>query len=114
MSAIDGYLAKVEPAKRQALERIRAIAKEAVPDAQETIGYGMPTLNYRGKAFLGSAARAKHIGIFPYSGHVIESLREELRDYATTKGAIHVPFDAPIPEKTLRAIITARLKLPSS
>ena len=114
MSAIDTYLAKVEPAKRKALERIRALAKKAVPDAVETIGYGMPTLKYRGKAFLGFAARANYIGIYPYSGHIIETLGKALSAYETTKGAIRVPLDMPIPERTLRALIAARLKELSS
>ena len=110
MTPIDEYLTKVEPAKREALQRIRTLAKTMVPEAEETIGYGMPTLKYRDEAFLGFAARANHIGIYPYSGHVIEMLREKLRVYKTTKGAIHVPFGAPIPESTLRAIIDARLQ----
>ena len=110
VTPIDEYLAKVEPQKRRALERIRALAKAAVPDAEETIGYGMPTLKYRGKAFLGFAARSRHIGVYPYSGRVIETLAEELRDFKTTKGAIQVPLETPIPEPTLRAIIDMRLQ----
>ena len=88
MTPIDEYLAKVEPAKRKELERIRALAKKAVPEAEETIGYGMPTLKYQGKPFLGFDAHANHIGVYPYSGRVIETLSEELRAYETTKGAI--------------------------
>jgi uncharacterized protein YdhG (YjbR/CyaY superfamily) len=110
MTPIDEYLAKIEPAKRKALERIRALAKKAVPEADETISYGMPTLKYQGKPLLGFDAHANHIGVYPYSGHVIEMLSEKLRTYKTTKGAIRVPLDTPIPERTLRAVIDCRLK----
>jgi uncharacterized protein YdhG (YjbR/CyaY superfamily) len=110
MTPIDEYLENVEPAKREALERIRVLAKKAVPEADETISYGMPTLKYQGKPFLGFDAHAHHIGIYPYSGHVIETLSEKLRAYETTKGAIHVPLDKPIPERTLRAVIACRLQ----
>ena len=110
MTSIDEYLETVEPAKRTALERIRALAKETVPEAGETISYGMPTLTYRGKPFLGFGAHTNHIGVYPYSGSVIEALREELRAYETTKGAIRVPLDTPIPERTLRAVIDCRLQ----
>jgi len=68
MTVIDDYLTTVEPAKRQALERIRALAKQAVPSAEEALVYGMPTLTYQGKPFLGFDAHQKHIGIYPYSG----------------------------------------------
>jgi uncharacterized protein YdhG (YjbR/CyaY superfamily) len=110
VTAIDEYLANVEPAKREALERIRRLAKKAVPDADEAISYGMPTLKYRGKPFLGFDAHAHHIGIYPFSGQVIESLKDQLRDYATTKGAIRIPLAMPIPERTLRAVIDCRLR----
>jgi uncharacterized protein YdhG (YjbR/CyaY superfamily) len=110
VTPIDEYLANVEPLKRKALERIRTLAKKAVPDAEETIGYGMPTLKYRGKAFLGFDAHAKHIGIYPYSGQVVKELRERLRDYETSSGAIRIPLDRPISERLLRAVIACRLK----
>ncbi len=109
MTPVDEYLAKVEPAKRKALKRIRALAKKAVPHADETISYGMPTLKYHGKPFLGFDAHTNHIGIYPYSGQVIDKLSEMLSAYKTTKAAIRVPLDKPIPETTLRAVIACRL-----
>ncbi len=110
MTPIDAYLANVEPAKREALERIRTLAKKAVPEADEAISYGMPTLRYRGKPFLGFDAHAHHIGVYPFSGYVIESLREMLRAYETTKGAIRIPLGTPIAEHVLLAVIDCRLR----
>ncbi len=65
MTPIDDYLARVEPAKRKALERIRALAKKAVPEADESISYGKPTLKSQGKPFLGFDAHTNHIGVYP-------------------------------------------------
>jgi len=110
MNPIDAYLATVEPAKRKELRRIRALAKKAVPTAEEVISYGMPTLKYAGKPFLGFDAHAQHIGIYPYSGQVVKELRERLRDYQTSSGAIRIPLDRPISERLLRAVIACRLK----
>jgi uncharacterized protein YdhG (YjbR/CyaY superfamily) len=70
----------------------------------------MPTLKYKGKPFLGFDAHKSHIGIYPFSGHIIETLKDELRDYRSTKGAIQVPLDDSIPKTTLRKVINARLK----
>ena len=110
MSLIDDYLEKVEPSKRRQLERIRTLAKKIVPAAEETISYNMPTLKYEGKAFLGFDAHADHIGIYPYSGKVIPQLKDELRTYSVSKGAIRVPLDRPISERLLRLVITCRLE----
>ncbi|MBV8602046.1 MAG: DUF1801 domain-containing protein [Candidatus Eremiobacteraeota bacterium] len=110
MSPIDDYFKTIEPAKRKELRRIRALAKKIVPSAEETISYGMPTLKFRGKPFLGFDAHKNHIGIYPYSGKVIPELKEELRGYKVSRGAIQVPFDDPISPKLLGIVIRARLK----
>jgi uncharacterized protein YdhG (YjbR/CyaY superfamily) len=109
MIVIDDFLTTVEPSKRQELERIRALAKQTVPAAEEAIVYGMPTLTYQGKPFLGFDAHKQHIGIYPYSGQVLETLKDQLHDSSFSKGAIRVPLDHPISEEMLKQIIHPRL-----
>ena len=46
LTSIDDYFKKIGPENRKALERIRTIARQVVPDAQEVISYGMPTLQH--------------------------------------------------------------------
>ncbi len=110
MSLIDAYLNKLDPLKRKELQRIRMLAKEIEPSAEETITYNMPTLKYKGEAFLGFDAHTDHIGIYPYSGQVIPQLKDELRAYTVSKGAIRVPLDRPISKRLLTLVITCRLK----
>ena len=111
MTVIDDYLKTVEPAKRRELKRIRALAKETVPNAEEAIVYGMPTLKFDGKPLLGFNAHKNHIGIYPYSGLVIDTLKDDLQKYGLSRGAIRVPLDQPIPKTMLRKVITTRLKM---
>ena len=110
MTVIDDYLTTVEPSKRKELERIRALAKQTVPGAEEAIVYGMPTLKYQGKPLLGFDTHTHHIGIYPYSGQVVETLKDRLHDCSFSKGAIRVPLDHPISEEMLKQIIHLRLK----
>jgi uncharacterized protein YdhG (YjbR/CyaY superfamily) len=110
MGLIDDYLKNVEPSKRKQLQRIRTLAKEIVPAAEETISYNMPTLKFEGKSFLGFDAHADHIGIYPYSGQVIPQLKDELQNYSVSKGAIRIPLDRPISKRLLKLVITTRLK----
>lgn len=109
MTIIDDYFAALTPENRKQLDRIREIAKKIVPDAQEVISYGMPTLTYKGKAFLGFNAHKHHIGIYPYGGEEIEKLKDTLSMYHLSKGAIQVPFDNPISQDLLKEIITLRI-----
>ncbi len=110
MTVIDEYLTTIEPSKRKELERIRALAKQIVLGAEEAIVYGMPTLKYQGTSFLGFDARKYHIGIYPYSGQVIETLKDQFHDYSFSKGALRVPLNLPISEEMLEQIIRLRLK----
>lgn len=112
MTLIDEYLQIIEPAKRKQLERIRAIAKKAVPDAEEIISYGMPTLQYKGKSFLGFNTHENHIGIYPYGGEEIKVFKDKIykHNYGFSSGAIRVPYDNPIPEDLLLEIINHRIK----
>jgi uncharacterized protein YdhG (YjbR/CyaY superfamily) len=110
MTVIDDYLATIDPSKRKELQRIRTLAIQTVPDAEEAIVYGMPTLKYHGKPFLGFNAHKQHIGIYPYSGQVVETLKDQLKGYGFSKGAIRVPLDHPISQQMLQQIIDLRLK----
>jgi uncharacterized protein YdhG (YjbR/CyaY superfamily) len=108
MSVIDDYLKNVDPAQRTELERIRAIALEMLPGASEVISYGMPTIKYKGKSIIGFDAHSNHIGIYPFSGHVINEIKE-LDRYDKTKGAVREKLDDLLPKELIQRIIKVRL-----
>ena len=60
MGTVDDYLADLDPADAAVISHVYAVARQAVPDAEQGIGYGMPALTYRGKALL-SVMRAKNL-----------------------------------------------------
>jgi uncharacterized protein YdhG (YjbR/CyaY superfamily) len=109
MTVIDDYLKNVDPIQRTELERIRSIALEMLPGAQEVISYGMPTIKYKGKSIVGFDARSTFIGIYPFSGHVIKGI-EELDGYATSTGAVREKSDDLLPKELIQKIIKLRLE----
>ena len=68
------------------------------------------SLKYQGKPFLGFLANKNHIGIYPYSGQVVETLKDELQGFGLSSGAIRVPLDRPISEELLNRVIDCRLE----
>lgn len=106
MTVIDDYLQKVEPAQREALERVRRICMEVVPDAEDTIGYGMPVLKYKGKYLIGFCQFKNHMSVFPGAG-ALETMHAKLDGYITSKGTIQFTLEKPLSE----AIITEMIKL---
>jgi uncharacterized protein YdhG (YjbR/CyaY superfamily) len=108
MSVIDDHIKSVEPAKRVELERIRRIAHEELPGAEEIISYGMPSIRYKGVTVIGFDAHKSHVGIYPYSGRIIRNMRE-LDEYKSTPGAIQEKLDHLLPEELIRKLIRERL-----
>lgn len=50
MNQIDFYIADIEnPSEREALENLRSILHTILPQAEECISYGIPTLKVDGK-----------------------------------------------------------------
>src|ERR1700732_3025940 len=100
MTVIDDYLKNINASQKTELKRIRAIALEMLPGAEEVITYGMPTIRYKGKSIIGFDARSNHIGIYPFSGHVINEIKE-LDRYEKSKGAIREKLDDLLPSELI-------------
>jgi uncharacterized protein YdhG (YjbR/CyaY superfamily) len=105
---VGGYLSTIEGADRDALQRVYAIAREVVPEAEEGISYAMPALLYRGKGLIATVRAKKFLSLYPYSGAVIASVHEALSDFETTIGSIHYSADHQLPDAIVRRIVEAR------
>jgi uncharacterized protein YdhG (YjbR/CyaY superfamily) len=93
---IDEYIATFPSNVQEILEKIRITIKEAVPDAEETISYTMPTFTLNGRYLIYFAAYKKHIGMYPVpTGDA--AFNAELLPYIAGKGTLKFPFDQPIP-----------------
>jgi uncharacterized protein YdhG (YjbR/CyaY superfamily) len=106
---VKAYLAALPTEQRQALEQLRAQLRALVPDATETISYGMPTFKVNGRGVIGYAAWKNHLAIYPMSGELLERYADELAGYAGTKGSLHFTLDRPIPPVLLHDLVRARL-----
>jgi uncharacterized protein YdhG (YjbR/CyaY superfamily) len=107
MTDIDTYLARIEDYQRDEFERVRKIVKREVPEAEETISYGIPTFTYKGKYLLYFGAFKKHMSLFPGS-YLIDELADELKDFKMSKGTIQYSKDMVVPESVIKKLITMR------
>ncbi len=57
---IDAYIAKAPPFAQPILHHLRALVHKALPEAEETIKWGMPHFTYKGKILTGMAAFKAH------------------------------------------------------
>jgi len=86
-------------------ERILAI----IPTAEEVVSYGMPAFRVNGTIVAGLKGAKHHVGYYPFSGSTLSGFVKELKDFSTTKSAIHVPVDEPLSRALLKKLISARI-----
>ena len=107
---IDEYIARFPPETQEVLEQIRATIKTVVPDAEETISYGIPTFNLNGTYLIYFAAYKKHIGFYPVPSE-IDELDMEFASYKTSgKGTLQFPLDKPMPLDLITKLVRFKVK----
>jgi uncharacterized protein YdhG (YjbR/CyaY superfamily) len=106
-SEIDQYISQFPEEVSLKLEQLRNCVKKVAPEAQECISYKMPAFKLNG-ILVWYAARAHHIGLYPKAA-AIEVFSTELSAYKTSKGAIQLPLDEPLPVRLITEIVKYRV-----
>lgn len=99
---VDAYIDAQEESVRPRLRRLRAVIREAIPEAEERISWSMPTF-WKGKNLIHFAAFKKHIGIYP-GAEATALFAEKLAGFDVSKGTIRIPHDRELPEALIREI----------
>lgn len=105
----DECLATVSDDKRATLEKLRKTIRSIAPKAEEGVSYGMAAFILNGKPVAGLAAGANHCAYYPMSGSIVDALKEDLKNYETSKGTIRFPVDKPLPVSLVKKLIKARI-----
>jgi uncharacterized protein YdhG (YjbR/CyaY superfamily) len=108
-SDVDDYLAAVPERPRAALQKLRETIRAAAPKATERIGYGIPMFYQQGP-LVGLGASKNHCSFYVMSPAVMDSHKDELTAYDTSKGTIRFPADSPLPAALVRKLVDARIE----
>ena len=108
--AMDAYLAKLPAPQREALQRLIDQIKRVVPDAQETMSYGMPTIKVDGKSLLLFAGWKAHCSIYGLTDAFIAAHADELKGYGGTKGSLHFTPRNALSAELVGKMVRARLR----
>jgi uncharacterized protein YdhG (YjbR/CyaY superfamily) len=106
---VDAYLATLPADQRDALQRLRAQVGRLVPDAVETISYGMPAFKLDGRFLVSFAGWKAHCSIYPLTGTFLAAHENELKGFERTKGSLHFTRATPVPEALVEDLVRARV-----
>lgn len=105
---VDGYIAAAPKEVQSKLKELRTAIREAAPDAEEHISYGMPYYAYKGRlAYF--AAFKNHIGLYMPTP-VIQEHKSELKGYETASATVRLPLDKKLPISLIKKLVKARMK----
>lgn len=107
-NSIDEYILDFPDEVQAILNKIRSTIRQAAPDAEESISYGMPGYKTHGKPLVYFAAFKNHIGFYATpTGHA--EFAKELSKYKQGKGSVQFPIDQPIPFELIAQIVEFRV-----
>ncbi len=107
-TTVDAYIANFPEEVQILLAQVRSTVKQAAPNAEERISYGMPGYYLNGQLVF-FAAFKNHIGFYATpTGH--EAFAKELAKYKQGKGSVQFPLNEPIPLDLIKRIVEFRVK----
>lgn len=105
---VDEFVAEAPAEARPVLEQIRTVVKQAVPDVDETMGYGKPYYKYYGW-MTGVTLYTKHLGVEIWGG-LSDKDREELEALGYKSGSknFQIHYDQAVPVELLTRLVKAQ------
>jgi uncharacterized protein YdhG (YjbR/CyaY superfamily) len=108
-TAVDAYLDGLPSEQRALLQGVRERIADLVPDATETISYGMPAFKLDGRFLVSYAGWKQHCSLYPLTDSFLASHAGTIEAFERTKGSIHFTAAQPLPPALLDDLIRARV-----
>jgi uncharacterized protein YdhG (YjbR/CyaY superfamily) len=108
-ATVEEYLADTPARERQALERVREIVLDTVPEASERIAYRIVVLAHHGD-LVGLASQPRHLSLYTMSPGLVTSMAERLEPYKVSGATIQFTADDPLPADLIEEIVRKRLE----
>jgi uncharacterized protein YdhG (YjbR/CyaY superfamily) len=102
---VDAYLAARPDEQREVLQALRSHVAALVPEARETIAYGMPGFRLNDRLLLSYAGWKRHCSLYPIHEDVLAKYAIQLKGYGTTKGSLHFSRAQPLPDGLLDDLV---------
>ena len=107
---LQNYYKNVADISKDQLISLREFIRSLLPESEEIISYGIPTFVMDGKSIVGIGGWNNFVSLYPFGNEPIKKLAEELKDLKTSKGAIQLPLNKPLPKSLIKKVIELKIK----
>lgn len=108
---VDDYLAAQPDTSRAVLAKVRRAIAQALPKADETISYKIPTYKLNGRAVIYFAGWKKHYSLYPVDAATLAALGGRAARCEVEKGTVRFSYQQPVPATLIARIAKLRAKL---
>jgi uncharacterized protein YdhG (YjbR/CyaY superfamily) len=109
LNEVDKYISSFPEDVQEKLQTIRRTILAEIPDAEEKLGYGIPTYKLNGRNIVHFGGFKNHVGFYPTPSG-LTTFADELEKYKVSKGTAQFPHDKPLPLGLVRKIVKFRVK----
>ena len=102
--AFAGYLAALDPGKREVVESLVEIVREELPDVRETLHYKMPTFETDGP-LVAVGAQKRHFALYVCEAPALDRYRDRFAHLDVGKGCIRFRALADLPLDDVRVML---------
>lgn len=107
---VDAYIAGSDKAARPHLKELRSIIKSTIPNAAESISWGVPFYKYHG-LLAGFSVFKRHVSFgFAFALESSDRKMLEEKGYKTGSKTIQIAFDQKIPTAAIKRILKVKAK----
>ena len=101
---VDDYISSFPDDVQVVLQEIRRTIRAAIPEADETISYRIPTFVLGGRALVYFAGWKHYVSVYPIPD-ADAALERELAPYRAGKGTLRFPLDEPVPRDLIQRVV---------
>jgi uncharacterized protein YdhG (YjbR/CyaY superfamily) len=110
IQSVDEYIAAQPEAARRALKLVRTAIRKAVPKAEESISYKIPTYKLHGERLLYFAGWKQHYSLYPATKRMAAALKDDLKQFEVVKSTVRFSLAEPVPVEMIAKMAKFRAK----
>ncbi len=107
---VDDYISAFESVERARLTELREVIRSAAPSAVEGLKWRAPAFSHPDGVILVMLSGHKAHANVVFTPSTKEAFSDELRDFATGKGSVKIPYADPVPDSLLRRMVQHRVR----
>ncbi len=106
-NAVEDYIGGFDGVVHERLVELRQLVRAEVPEAIESLSYGLVAYKLRGKPLIYFGGFKNHVGFYATpNGH--EAFKDDFAKYKQGKGSVQFPNDQSFPMDVIKRVIAYR------